>query len=141
MLAAIVDTFGPFSKHRTSQDIGLGPAKASKKDSGQQTYLYEPICRAGHQQLAVRGEPGNLCMALLAELDGAVHCCGESLHLIPLTLRLTPEQVKCGAWREDSLILLPAKPHSVSTDLTARGAGNSGESGNLPARNKELLDL
>lgn len=70
-------------------------------------HLYEAICAAGDQHLAIRGEDSTLRVALLAKLDGAVQLAGVSLHLIPSALSCAAEQVKSCAWRQQPLMLLP----------------------------------
>ena len=54
-------------------------------------------------------------MALLAELDGAVHGGRVMLHLVPLPLGLAPKQVEGGPRRQQTLVLLPAKAKFVTT--------------------------
>jgi len=54
------------------------------------------------------GDFAHLGVALLAELEAAVQCCGVPLHLVPLARRRAPEQVERGARRQQPLVLLPA---------------------------------
>ena len=86
--------------------------KTGKQDIG---YLYETICTASDQHLAIWREDSTFWVALFAKLDGAVYLAGIALHLITGPLSCAPEKIKSCAWWQQALMLLPAHTPAASS--------------------------
>lgn len=78
-------------------------------------YLYEAICTASDQHLAVWREDSTFWMALFAKFYGTVQLAGVALHLIAGPLSCAPEKIKSCAWWQQALMLLPARTAAVSS--------------------------